>query len=304
METNKYQILIGKSEEWHFSLKDSQLKFLHWIKISVLSLAIFGLCLFAWAVFHKINYHKAFFINQNLQKEASLLQANLHQYSLSLSNILVKNQMIHQKFGFQEPSHEIAQMGIGGPVNKQNLLERYTNPSRELLFNLSEATESIERQIEYNQTTLDVLNKNMQQKINSWRHLPTILPTKGRLTSGYGYRIHPVTGERKLHHGLDIANEKWTPIYAPADGVIKYVRKGPHFGNYVAIDHLNTFLTRYGHLAKIVVKPGQHIRRYEVIAYMGNTGRSTGTHLHYEILKNNASKDPKNFILPDNHAVD
>ena len=126
---------------------------------------------------------------------------------------------------------------------------------------------------------------------------PSIRPAKGWISSSFGYRKNPFTGRREMHKGLDIANHKGTPIIASAAGVVTYVGRKGLLGNIVEINHGHGFVTRYGHISKALIKKGQKIKRGEEIAKMGNTGRSTGPHLHYEIRLNGIQVNPQKYIL-------
>ncbi len=127
---------------------------------------------------------------------------------------------------------------------------------------------------------------------------PSIAPTKGYLSSRYGRRVDPFTGKKRaMHMGLDFANRQYTPIYAPADGVIVNTYVNGNLGEFLVIDHGYHIVTRYGHLSKYEVRVGQHIKRGDLIARMGNTGRSTASHLHYEILVNDQYVNPEKYLL-------
>ena len=126
---------------------------------------------------------------------------------------------------------------------------------------------------------------------------PSIWPVRGWLTSGFGYRIDPFTGLRQMHEGLDIANRIGTSIDTPADGVVYRVFNNFGFGLMVEINHGYGIVTRYGHLSKAYVKVGQRVKRGERIAAMGNSGRATGPHLHYEVRLNGVPINPQNYIL-------
>jgi murein DD-endopeptidase MepM/ murein hydrolase activator NlpD len=126
---------------------------------------------------------------------------------------------------------------------------------------------------------------------------PTIRPTKGWRTSKFGYRISPFTGRREFHKGLDIANQKGTEIIAPANGVVKFVGKKGFMGDLLVIDHGHGLITRYGHLGKTLKKRGEKVERGDLVAVMGNTGRSTGPHLHYEVQLNGVPVNPEKYIL-------
>jgi murein DD-endopeptidase MepM/ murein hydrolase activator NlpD len=122
---------------------------------------------------------------------------------------------------------------------------------------------------------------------------PSIWPAKGWLTGYYGGRPDPFTGEPAFHQGLDISTDKGQPVYATADGRVETASYTGDYGNLITLRHDFGLTTRYGHLSKFNVKPGDKVRRGDVIAYVGSTGRSTGAHLHYEILANGKLIDPK-----------
>ncbi len=121
-------------------------------------------------------------------------------------------------------------------------------------------------------------------------------PVRGRLTSGFGMRISPITGTRLHHNGLDIAHNPMTPIHAAADGRVAIVDSNPTYGNFIIIIHSNGFQTLYGHLKKTYVKKGARVVQGQKIAAMGSTGASTGTHLHFSIFKNGRDVNPLKYL--------
>ncbi|MDP6419044.1 MAG: M23 family metallopeptidase, partial [Candidatus Krumholzibacteria bacterium] len=136
--------------------------------------------------------------------------------------------------------------------------------------------------------------------------IPSIWPLlKGRTTSRYGRRIDPFTGKPSFHRGLDLGAPKGTPIFSTADGRVRKVRySNVHFGNTVEVDHGNGFVTRYAHCDRIEVSKGQKVARGDVIAGVGSTGHSTAPHLHYEVIRDDISLNPRDFILARDFVVD
>ena len=128
---------------------------------------------------------------------------------------------------------------------------------------------------------------------------PNIRPAKGWLTSRFGYRLNPFTNKTTLHAGLDIAAAPGSPVYAPADGVVIFASYDDSYGKLVSIDHGYGVTTRFGHNSQIYVHVGQRVTKWDVIAAVGNTGRSTGPHVHYEVRINGTPVDPANFILDE-----
>jgi murein DD-endopeptidase MepM/ murein hydrolase activator NlpD len=126
---------------------------------------------------------------------------------------------------------------------------------------------------------------------------PSIWPTQSFWLSGsFGTRNDPFSGERGFHSGLDLSTDKGQPVYATADGEVELASYSGDYGNLVVLEHGFGLSTRYGHLSAFAVKPGQTIRRGQVIGYVGATGRATGAHLHYEILANGKLLNPLQLL--------
>lgn len=142
--------------------------------------------------------------------------------------------------------------------------------------------------------------RSLEQKKEQLRHTPSILPVKGEdvwMSADFGRRTNPMTGRREMHTGIDVAGGYKTPIVAPAKGKVYRIGESRILGKYVRIRHSDGLRTTYGHLHSFATKRGKHVERGDVIGYMGNTGRSTGTHLHYEVVHNSKAKDPMKYVL-------
>jgi murein DD-endopeptidase MepM/ murein hydrolase activator NlpD len=126
---------------------------------------------------------------------------------------------------------------------------------------------------------------------------PAIWPTRGYISGVFGNRIHPFTGRYEFHGALDIATQLGNKIIAPADGVVLVAETKEYYGKMVIIDHGFGYTTRYGHLSGFNVREGQRVKRYDVIGYVGTTGRSNGPHLHYEVRYYDKPLNPADFIL-------
>jgi murein DD-endopeptidase MepM/ murein hydrolase activator NlpD len=166
---------------------------------------------------------------------------------------------------------------------------------------------SLNHQAELQESTFSQVAKHAQKVHVSLSKRPAIWPATGRLTSTFGYRYHPFNGLRLMHEGIDLANNMWTPIHAAADGQVLESGISAGFGNVVKISH-NThegeYITVYAHMQKSAVVQGQAVKRGDVVGYMGSTGRSTGTHLHYEVHRNGRPVNPMEFIVPADQVVD
>lgn len=132
---------------------------------------------------------------------------------------------------------------------------------------------------------------------------PSIYPTFGRLSDGWGTRLHPFYNRLAFHYGIDFANKIGTPIYATSDGEVILTGYDPEYGKLIKIKHSNNFETRYGHLYNFQVSIGDKVRKGQIIAMMGSTGMSTGPHLHYEVLQNGAKVNPANYLNRVDDAI-
>lgn len=137
----------------------------------------------------------------------------------------------------------------------------------------------------------------MTRSQNKLATTPSIWPVSGGVTSAYGWRNSPWGGGRELHPGIDIANNMDTPVVATADGKVVRSEGSEGYGNIVEIDHGNNISTIYGHNSRILVQAGQDVRKGQVIAYLGSTGKSTGPHVHYEIRVNGTAVDPLSYLV-------
>ena len=126
--------------------------------------------------------------------------------------------------------------------------------------------------------------------------VPSTTPVQGPVGSGFGFRIDPFTGRGALHMGLDFPADVGTPIMAAAGGVVVNTEVHPAYGRMLEVDHGNGLVTRYGHTSKFLVKQGDLVKRGQVIAQVGNTGRSTGPHLHFEVLVDGVPQNPARFL--------
>src|SRR4051794_6053404 len=126
---------------------------------------------------------------------------------------------------------------------------------------------------------------------------PTIWPAHGWLTDAFGNRTDPFTGQNEFHSGLDISTDKGQPVYATANGTVQSAGWANAYGNMVVLDHGFGLATRYAHLSRFNVHPGDSVQRGEIIGFVGATGRATGDHVHYEVLANGATLNPLRFLL-------
>lgn len=176
-------------------------------------------------------------------------------------------------------------------------------PDGELIKSVSQKIDFLDRQL-YSQilsfNELQDIAKNNSERLD---HTPAIQPLSSEnmksMASGYGYRRDPIYGTSRFHEGLDFAAAQGTPVYATANGKVTNAGWESGYGNLVEIDHGFGYVTRYAHLSKYHVKAGQEVRRGDFIAEVGNTGKSTGSHLHYEVRLHGQPQNPVNYYFMD-----
>ena len=191
-------------------------------------------------------------------------------------------------------------LGVGGA--RTDAFDRFSGPTADLLRTTSETFDRIERQLQLQSRSFDELDRLAREHQDEIRQQPAILPIRGaRLTSGFGMRRHPILRTVRMHAGVDFPTPTGTPIYATADGVVAFAGGRSGYGTVVEVRHpLANRLTRYAHLSRPVVRPGEVVHRGQLIAYSGNTGLSTAPHLHYEVrrLSDDEALNPVATFVP------
>jgi murein DD-endopeptidase MepM/ murein hydrolase activator NlpD len=224
----------------------------------------------------------------------------------NLSDIVSFEDKTRLALGLEPISPDVRKAGIGGfPSAAESVPPAMPFSAIEHAYAVQESLSILLRKAQLQNSTFAQVGEQVERLSAFWAQRPSVWPTAGTVTSAFGYRIDPMSGRRVHHDGIDVANEIGTPIYAPADGIVKEVGNKQDFGKAVVIEHPKTGLKSiYGHLSSYNVLVNQFVRRGELIASIGNTGKSTGPHLHYEIHENNAPVNPTKFILPRDHVVD
>jgi murein DD-endopeptidase MepM/ murein hydrolase activator NlpD len=189
-------------------------------------------------------------------------------------------------------------IGIGG---SDSSLGGINSPSerghKKLVRMMYRALENIDGDISVQKDEKAELARLLDRQKSILASTPSVWPSRGWVSSGFGYRLSPFTSEKELHRGLDICSRKGAPVNAPSDGVVAHVETDPGYGKTVIINHGYGLSTMYAHLDKIHVKKGQTVRRHQEIAQVGDSGRTTGSHLHYEVHLNGVPVNPLRYIL-------
>ncbi len=228
---------------------------------------------------------------QEFAEEISALKTTL----VDLNNFEKKIRIIAN---IEKPDEQDSLFGVGGSIPEDlDAQMPLTQKHNSLLRGMHEQVEQLNLATINQEQSFDSLFKYLKDQQNLLASTPAVRPTSGWTTSRFGYRTSPFTNRREFHKGYDIANRLGSPISATADGVVSFTGPKGSLGNMVVIDHGHGMVTRYGHIHKILVKRGDAVKRGDTIALMGNTGRSTGSHVHYEVHFNGLPVNPEKYIL-------
>ena len=235
---------------------------------------------------------------ENFKLQFDILNKKLGQLEKVIANIENRDNNLYRLYFEASPiPEEQRRAGFGG-INRYKDLEGYDNS--DLIINTTKRLDILTKQTVVQSRSLEEIESLAKNKASLIEAIPTIQPIKNkdltRVASGYGYRIDPFTKIRRFHYGMDFTAKRGTPIYATGNGIVKRAdNRSSGYGKHIRIDHGFGYVSLYAHLSKYKVRRGQKVKRGDIIGYVGNSGRSVGPHLHYEILKDNKKINPLNF---------
>lgn len=239
--------------------------------------------------------------NDDLRYNYESLNERLEQVALVLTDIQDRDDNIYRTVFEADPiPNSIRKAGFGG-VNRYTELEN--KPNMEIVIETTKILDVLSKQIYVQSKSFDDIINLATHKSEMLKRIPAIQPLRNkdmnRIASGFGYRIHPIYKTLRMHTGVDLSAATGAPIFATGDGVIEVADFGRGYGKRVVIDHGYSYKTQYAHMSRILVKKGQAVKRGDMIGLVGNTGTSTGSHLHYEVIKNDKYVDPINYYMND-----
>jgi len=251
--------------------------------------------------------------NSNLQTEQIEIKAKLDQLNSRfadvedfLSLVQYRDDSCFRVIAQKQPiPMSVRQPNFGG-INKYESLESF--PFGDDLVDANNRADYLQRRLNVQLSSYRSMEKNASLYNDSLLAMPAISPMaphRFRISSSFGTRIHPILRARFHHDGVDFAAKEGTEIFATGNGVVtKVIRSKSGYGNMVVINHGYGYTSRYAHLSKIKVAVGDTVQRGTVIALCGNTGLSTGSHLHYEVISNGTKKDPQGFMAFDLNSTE
>lgn len=275
-----------------------------------LVLSLFGvlLCTFFICLFFIVGFHIK--LSQENEHKIAMQRRNLLLSRISSANETISS-MSEQLLNLQKNDHafrqyaymdvldpEMYQAGMGGHMMvDESLFAGLGNSMREDLKDMTLEVKKLGSRVSIQKKSLDEIHEQILKNNEEYNCTPSMLPTMSiRITDDFKYRIHPITGRRHFHDGVDLAGRKGQKIFATADGEVVLAKRWGVLGNTVKIKHKYGYDTLYGHLSDILVEVGQKVKKGEVVGTMGSTGRTTGTHLHYAVIHFNKKVDPKKYF--------
>lgn len=240
--------------------------------------------------------------NEVLQQQLAQMVRRLDRFSTELDALADNDQTLYRKLLQAEPiDAQVRRGGVGG-ADPYERFNRYSTSSARLLRLTSQRLDQVEQRMRVQNASYRELMALAEDR-DAWMvQMPAIMPTSGRVISGYGIRRHPLLKVSKMHHGIDIVADIGTPVMATGDGVVKAIGRQSGYGIRVEIEHPAAgYTTLYAHLSRAVpgLKVGQQVKRGQLIAYSGNTGRTSGPHVHYEVRdREGSSLNPVYFFAP------
>jgi murein DD-endopeptidase MepM/ murein hydrolase activator NlpD len=234
-----------------------------------------------------------------MQQNLNAMAVKIGEMQAQLTRLDALGERLSTVAGFRPQEFRFSETpGLGGAQSS-------TMPPQNLtLTQFNEKVAMLSRQMESRTDMLGLLEAQLFEQAVKKKAMPTIMPVAAPFNaSGFGYRIDPFTGQQAMHEGIDFITDTGTPVVAAAGGVVQFAGFHPQYGNMVDVDHGNDLVTRYAHLSKVLVKEGDVLQRGRRIADSGNTGRSTGPHLHFEVRFRGIAQNPSRFLLAANPQV-
>ena len=237
------------------------------------------------------------------RQQATTLSSAMEDLRKQLSNMREVNVRLRVMLGLDPPKVPPSPLGLGGKEETRVIRTSVGGMGGEG-GSLSEVVAQLQQKLAWlkeeavlQERYLHELTGIVGERRAQWASTPSIWPVRGWVSSGFGRRVSPFTGEDMMHGGLDISAPMSTPVKAPAAGIV--IASGPEksLGNVIVVSHGYGFKTLYAHMSKLRVRTGQNVKRGDLIGEVGNTGLSTGPHLHYEIELNGAAVDPLKYII-------
>jgi len=236
--------------------------------------------------------------NKELRYNLDKVMAKFQTLNNSLDSLSKINNDLRIAANLAPISKDENMLGIGGG-SFDNSVDFLNNPTEEKLKQVLALVDNVSRKVSFEKEQYVEISTKLRENQKLFAAIPAIRPCLGRVTDGFGMRMHPILHILRMHEGIDFEAEVGTPVYATGNGVISFVGHRGGYGLAVEINHGFGYVTVYAHLSKAEVKEGQRVKRGQEIAKTGDTGLSTGPHLHYEVRHNGIALNPNQFFFGD-----
>ena len=237
----------------------------------------------------------------SLESQLEVLNSQVDQMQVVMTDLQQRDDNLYRVLFGAEPIPLSVRQGAQRKIDYYEQLAQMTNS--ELAADLALKVDLLEKEIYVQAKSYDEVAQMAKEQEIRMENIPAIQPVMNkdlkRVASGYGMRIDPVYHVRKFHQGMDFTAPTGTEVFATGNAKVDFAGWKQGYGNTVILDHGYGYKTLYAHLYKILVRKGQKVRRSDIIALVGNTGKSTGPHLHYEVRLNNKPVDPRNYYFYD-----
>ncbi len=235
--------------------------------------------------------------NRVLREQLKFIGSRIEKVQKNLDNLGDQGNEFRLRADLTPLDPDVEQAGTGGTDER---VEFGTSRSvGDLLNNIRGMVSRVEQEAQLQATSYAEVSRKLDEDKVRFTHLPAVKPMDGFYSYDFGMRLHPILGIYRPHQGIDIVASQGTPVHATADGVVEYAGRESGLGLMVTINHGYSIKTTYGHLSKILVREGQKVKRGDLIARSGNTGLSTGPHLHYEVRVNGVAHNPRDYFFND-----
>lgn len=238
---------------------------------------------------------------ETIQSQMEMLNSQVDQMQIVMTDLQQRDDNLYRVLFGAEPIPLSIRQGTQRKIDYYEQLGQMTNS--QLVADLALKVDILEKELYVQAKSYDEIVELTKTKEIRMEHIPAIQPVMNkdlkRVASGYGMRIDPVYHVRRFHQGMDFTAPTGTEVFATGNAKVEFAGWKQGYGNTVILDHGYGYKTLYAHLYKILVRKGQKVRRSDVIALVGNTGKSTGPHLHYEVRLNGRAVDPRNYYFYD-----
>ena len=294
----KYNPETDNFERYYPTIKDRTISGLKFCFVALIIAAIFVIL---------FNYIVATPTEKNLREDNKRLKAQYGVMSSRLEQLLeVMDKMEKRDDNFYRVMMQLDPISDTQRLSGLDMENGYSQLVKlsddHLVEQLSNRMNLLEKRIYSQLQSFDQLQETLTNQQDKLAHIPSVIPINiadYTMSSGYGWRVDPIYGSSKFHEGLDFAASKGTDVFATGEGVVKVAGREKGYGNCIDIDHGYNYLTRYAHLSEILVKPGEEVKRGQLIGRVGSTGKSTGPHLHYEVRYKDTPQNPINYYFMD-----